>query len=199
MQPLKLILTDPYADVYLAFQKHFADLPNVEIKNQHFEAIPEFDCMVSPANSFGLMDGGVDLAITRFFGLALMERVQDRILEEYLGEQPVGTCMIVRTDHPKHPYIAHAPTMRIPKSIANTDQVYVAMWAMLVAVYRHNQTATPPIKSVVCPGLGTGNGRVPALEAARQMALAYSRFLKPPSSISWVYAHLRHEGLLNRN
>lgn len=26
------------------------------------------DCVVSPANSFGLMDGGYDLAITEYFG-----------------------------------------------------------------------------------------------------------------------------------
>ena len=40
--------------------------------------------MVSAANSFGLMDGGVDLAITRFFGVPLMD-VQ--ALSQGLGEQ----------------------------------------------------------------------------------------------------------------
>ena len=43
------------------------------------------------------MDGGVDLAITNFFGVDLMKRVQERILRDYLGEQPVGTSMIVET------------------------------------------------------------------------------------------------------
>ena len=45
--------------------------------------------MVSAANSFGLMDGGVDLAITNFFGVDLMDRVQAHILRDYLGEQPI--------------------------------------------------------------------------------------------------------------
>jgi O-acetyl-ADP-ribose deacetylase (regulator of RNase III) len=67
----------------------------VEIVNGVFESLLEFDCLVSPANSFGLMDGGTDAAIVRFFGEELMERVQKRILAEYLGEQPVGTSMLV--------------------------------------------------------------------------------------------------------
>ena len=70
--------------------------------------------MVSAANSFGLMDGGVDLAITRFFGVQLMERVQAHILQEYLGEQPIGTSFTIETGHPKHPFVAHTPTMRVP-------------------------------------------------------------------------------------
>ncbi|ECE9311446.1 phage tail protein, partial [Salmonella enterica subsp. enterica serovar Napoli] len=35
--------------------------------------------MVSTANSFGLMDGGVDAAITAYFGPQLQERVQRNI------------------------------------------------------------------------------------------------------------------------
>jgi O-acetyl-ADP-ribose deacetylase (regulator of RNase III) len=46
---------------------------------------------VNPANSFGMMDGGIDAAITAFFGIQLMERVQQRILDDFLGEQSVGT------------------------------------------------------------------------------------------------------------
>jgi len=33
-------------------------------------------CIVSPANAFGLMDGGYDLAITHYFGDQLQKRVQ---------------------------------------------------------------------------------------------------------------------------
>ncbi|MGB3240982.1 MAG: hypothetical protein WBB29_22045 [Geitlerinemataceae cyanobacterium] len=50
-----------------------------------------YDCLVSPANSFGMMDGDMDAAIVRYFGQSLMDRVQRRILDDYLGEQPVGT------------------------------------------------------------------------------------------------------------
>jgi hypothetical protein len=66
---------------------------------------------------------------------------------------------------------------------------------MLVAVYQHNLKSVVPITSIVCPGLGTETGRVPAHEAARQMALAYSRFLNPPPRISWALAYERQFAL----
>ncbi len=192
MEELKLILVDTNPALCAAFRQLFQELPNVEIVNDYFESLPEFDCMVSAANSFGLMDGGVDAAIIRFFGHALMERVQQRILTEYLGEQPVGTSLIVETEHPTRPFIAHTPTMRVPMSIARTDHVYLAMWAMLLAVRRHNLSgAEPRIHIVACPGLGTATGKVPPYEAARQMALAYTHFLEPPRSIDWLLADRR--------
>ncbi len=185
---LKLILVDPQYGMTSSWEKHFAEFEHVEIVNNYFESLPEFDCMVSAANSFGLMDGGVDLAITRFFGKQLEDRVQKHIIENYLGEQPVGTSFIIETNHPRHPYLAHTPTMRTPITIALTDYAYIAMWALLVEVNRFNQTAKNPIKSIACPGLGTATGQMPFPEAARQMALAYKHFLNPPKFISWCFA-----------
>lgn len=193
---IKLILTAREVTLYQAFEKYFQNLPYVAIFNGYFQDLSEFDCMVSAANSFGLMDGGVDLGIINFFGKELMFRVQNCILNEYLGEQPVGTSMIVETNHPQHPFIAHTPTMRIPMRIASTDHVYLAMWSMLLAVRKHNQTSEKPIKIVVCPGLGTGTGKVPPLEAARQMALAYKNFLHPPAKITWDLAGQRQREII---
>lgn len=181
---MKLILVAPNPSLYAAFQEHFHYLPNVEIVNNYFEELSEYDCLVSPANSFGLMDGGMDAAITRYFGNSLMVTVQQRILEEYLGEQPVGTSLIVETGHSKHPFLAHTPTMRVPMSIAGTDISYVAMWAMLLAVRQHNRLQAQLIETVACPGLGTGIGRVPYHEAARLMALAYDHFVYPTKLIN---------------
>jgi O-acetyl-ADP-ribose deacetylase (regulator of RNase III) len=188
---MRLILVDPNSALCNAWREQFSALPDVEVVNDYFEKLPAFDCMVSAANSFGLMDGGVDGAITRFFGEALMYRVQQRIIEEFLGEQPVGTSIVVETGHPKHPFIAHTPTMRVPMAIAHTDNVYLAMWAMLLAVRHHNQSTEKKIESIACPGLGTATGRVPYSRAARQMALAYEHFLNPPVSIDWQFAALR--------
>lgn len=185
---MKLILVDPNPSLCEAFGQHFNYLPNVEIVNNYFEWLPEFDCMVSPANSFGMMDGGIDAAIIRFFGRSLMARVQRCILEDYLGEQPVGTSMIVETFHHKHPFLAHTPTMRVPMSISGTDIPYVAMYSMLLAVRHHNQQQEQKINSIACPGLGTGIGRFPYNEAARLMALAYDHFLYPPKYLNCIVA-----------
>ena len=181
---MKLILVAPNPLLSNAFQENFHYLPNIEIINNYFESVPEYDCLVSPANSFGLMDGGIDAAIIKYFGDSLMTLVQQKILDEYLGEQPVGTSMIVETGHPQHPFLAHTPTMRVPMSIAGTDIPYVAMWAMLLAIRRHNRQQEKQIRTVVCPGLGTGIGQVSYQEAARQMALAYDHFVYPPKSIN---------------
>ena len=184
----KLILIAPEASLYDAFREYFTRFADVEIVHNHFQWLTKYDCLVSPANSFGMMDGGMDAAITSFFGKTLEARVQQCILDDYLGEQPIGTSMIVETGHPKHPFLAHTPTMRVPMNIQGTDIPYVAMWAMLLAVRQHNKNARHKIKSVVCPGLGTGIGRVPYKEAARQMALAYDRFLYPPKWINCFVA-----------
>jgi O-acetyl-ADP-ribose deacetylase (regulator of RNase III) len=193
VEDLKLILVDPKVDFCVACKERFADLPNVEIVNSRFEKLAEFDCIVSAANSFGLMDGGVDFAIINFFGSDLESRVQQRIITEYLGEQPVGTSFIIETGNPKHPFVAHTPTMRVPMTISRTDNVYLAMWAMLLAVRKHNQTQEKKIKIVACPGLGTATGQVPANQATKQMALAYRHFLNPPSRLDWPLATKRQE------
>ena len=158
---LRLILVAPNPSLCSAFREQFDGLPGAEVVSGYFEQLPEFDCMVSAANSFGLMDGGVDLAIIRFFGEELQDRVQKHILQEYLGEQPIGTSFIIETGHPKHPYLAHTPPMRVPMEIAHTDYAYVAMWAMLLSVRRHNQHDQQKIRIIACPGLGTGTGRMP--------------------------------------
>jgi O-acetyl-ADP-ribose deacetylase (regulator of RNase III) len=202
----KLILVAPEAALYTAFKAAFANFANVEIFHNYFEWLTDYDCLVSPANSFGMMDGGMDAAITRFFGLELEKQVQQRILEDYLGEQPIGTSMIVETHHPNHPFLSHTPTMRVPMSIKGTDIPYVAMWAMLLSIRQHNlrqhdRSSQQPIRSIACPGLGTGIGQVPANEAARQMALAYDHFLYPPKAINTFVAASRQlaiwEGYLN--
>nr|WP_299491690.1 macro domain-containing protein [Acaryochloris sp. IP29b_bin.137] len=163
--------------------------------NGRFEDLPNYDCMVSAGNSFGLMDGGVDGAITRYFGLDLMDRVQAHIIRQFRGEQPVGTSLIIDTHHPQHPFLAHTPTMRVPMSIATTDNVYQAMWAMLLAIWHHNQSHAQQIRSVACPGLGTATGQVPFERAAKQMALAYKNFWHPPDSISWPFAITRQNAI----
>ena len=183
----ELILVDPNKELCEAWEERFGDYPNVKIRNDYFEKLETYDCMVSAANSFGLMDGGVDLAITRYFGRELQAGVQKIIKRDYYGEQPVGTSIIVETGNKDHPFLAHTPTMRVPLKITRTDNVYSAKFAMLRAVANHNRVSTQKIKTVACPGLGTSAGGVPAKEAARQMELAYRNFHNPPPFLTWFH------------
>ncbi len=140
------------------------------------------------------MDGRVDLAIIYYFGIDLMDRVQEYIIKEFRGEQPVGTSFIIKTGHRKHPFLAHTPTMRVPMAITQTDNIYCTMYSMLLAVWHHNQKETDNIETIACPGLGTMTGQMPFNRAAKHMALAYKNFLNPLDNITWYYATTRLSG-----
>ena len=167
------------------FEKQFTGVENVRIHRGFFESLDKVDCLVSPANSFGLMDGGMDLVITNYFGNQLQERVQKVILKDYYGEQPIGTSFIVETKNEKIPYLSHTPTMRVPRLIHNTDNVYRAMKSMLIAVLKHGKA-----NSVACPALGAGVGRLHPSIVAYQMKLAYEHLENVPEVIDWQYASI---------
>lgn len=196
---IKLILSAPEPAMAAAFECYFQNTENVEIIRRPFETVPEFDCMVSAANSFGLMDGGVDAAITTYFGTQLQRRVQKYIIQEYLGEQPVGTAFITETGDGEHPWLVHAPTMRVPLIIDGTDAVYNATRAALLAIFQHNKSVAEykKIKSVVFPAMGAGCGQVPPDSVARQMRLAWDGFINCATEINWQYASDRQNAVFS--
>ncbi|EOG3093196.1 macro domain-containing protein, partial [Salmonella enterica] len=111
----------------------------------------------------------------------LQKRIQQHILSEYLGEQPVGTAFVTETGNSQHPWLVHAPTMRVPLIIDGTDAVYNATRAALLAIFQHNNSAGEDrkIESVVFPAMGAGHGQVPPDSVARQMKLAWESFSNP--------------------
>jgi O-acetyl-ADP-ribose deacetylase (regulator of RNase III) len=131
------------------------------------------------------MEGGIDLIIRNFLGMQIQKNVRKLIEQQYYGEQPIGTSIIVDTENEDHPFLAHTPTMRVPSDISNTDNVYNAAFAMFRAVANHNKNNKIRINKVLCPGLGTATGRMKPKEAARQMSLAYKNFLEPTTHLIW--------------
>lgn len=194
----KLILVDTNKKLVQAWKKSFQEYkssPGIDIFHSKFQDVDsnDYECLVSPANSFGIMDGGLDKAIIDYFGQQLMDRIQKGIINAYSGEQPVGTSLLISLSEGGFisggPFLAHTPTMRTPKSIIDTSNVYYAMKAMLEVVNNYNTMFNEHhIKTVLCPGLGTLSGRVPVDIAAEQMALAYSHVMNPPKKINWNFA-----------
>jgi O-acetyl-ADP-ribose deacetylase (regulator of RNase III) len=135
------------------------------------------DAIVSPANSFGFMDGGIDALYTYQFGDGLQQRLQARIAEEHGGELPVGMAVIVPTQHPDIPWCISAPTMRVPRDVAETVNAYLAFRAALRAVLAHNAAGLPRISTLLCPGLATAVGHMPVARCARQMRVAWDHVL----------------------
>jgi O-acetyl-ADP-ribose deacetylase (regulator of RNase III) len=154
-----------------AWRPLFGELPNVFIHEgdilQHTA-----DAILSPANSFGFMDGGIDLVYSRFFGWDLQDRLQDLLREKHAGELPVGYAEVVPTNHKSIPHLISAPTMRVPSDISKTVNVYLAFRAALLAAKR-----TKGIKSLLSPSLGTGVGCMSYARAAKQMHAAYSEVI----------------------
>lgn len=179
---------------YLAdcFEKAFRDFDNVEVHRGFFEQLDNIDCLVSPANSYGLMDGGMDQAITNYFGNQLQERVQGHIIKEFYGEQPVGTSFLIETNNDKIKYLAHTPTMRVPKIIKDTDNVYRATKATLIAIEKYDKE----INTVALPAFGAGVGKVHPVNVAYQMSLAMKHFENPPKSLDWNFESFREYEIL---
>jgi O-acetyl-ADP-ribose deacetylase (regulator of RNase III) len=141
------------------------------------------------------LTAGIDAAAVGFFGDELMRQIQFRIMDEYLGEQPVGTAFIHTTGNPHIPFLAHAPTMRVPCSIEGTDKVYASTWAAFVAAHAHNVDAEQKIETIAFPAMGTGFGGVSFDEAARQMAAAYHHYLHPPMRLDWDFVVERQKAI----
>lgn len=169
---LRLVLRDLNAPIVNAWSNAFAGLANADIAQGNILENAA-DAIVSPANSFGFMDGGIDLAYSRFFGGTLQMSLQELIRTQHFGELPVGRAVIIDTKHSAIPFLVSAPTMRVPEDIAHSANVYLAFRAALIAVIEHNLSSDSPIASLLVPGLGIGVGGMPAARAARQMRAAY--------------------------
>ena len=192
MQKLEIWLVHPGEAARDAFSSRFESLPDIQIHQCRFEDLPAYDCFVTAGNSYGLMTAGIDAAVVSYFGADLMRRVQHRILDEYLGEQPIGTAFLMETQDRERPFICHAPTMRTPGNIEGTDKIYTATWAALLAIYNHNVKKNDSIHTVAFPAMGTGFGGVEFDECARQMAAAYDHFLNlPHRSPDWEWVAAR--------
>jgi len=174
-----------YAELY------FDGCDNVECVCGSLDAFLDtcsVDCVVSPANSFGLMDGGYDLALTEYFGKQLQDRVQRYIVEHYLGEQPVGTSFIIESGHPGC-FLIHTPSMRTPQTVKDPLVIYQCMRTTLMCAMQNN------IESILIPLFGGGCGAVHPRLIAEMMWKAYVQIKDPPQNLSWAYVE-EHEIIL---
>lgn len=159
----------------------------------------ECDALVSPANSFGFMDGGIDAIYSEYFGWDLQLKLRRKILDRHHGELLIGMAESVATGKERHPYLIAAPTMRVPMTLGpETIAPYLATRAVLLLI-RSGQSENRPlgdlIRSVAFPGMGTGVGRVPAEICARQMRTAYNEVVLGEFELptSWAEASERHQ------
>lgn len=165
-------LRDRGGDLAAAWRHHFAGVPEVVPATGDIFGVP-VDAVVSPANCFGFMDGGIDRAYSLRFGWHVQDCLRELIRRDWDGELPIGTALIVETDAADIRYVVAAPTLRAPVNVAKTLNAYLAFRAVLRAVQRHNAKQPGSIRTVACPGLATGTGEMPETICAKQMREAW--------------------------
>jgi len=185
-----------------AWKNEFENYPEVHIiKDDIF--CQKADAIVSPGNSYGLMDAGLDKLTNEYFHLDMEKKLQETIKKKYHGELPVGIAAIIKTDDNRFPYFISSPTMRVPMRLKESVNVYLAIRAVFVAIDEFNKSnlinSDNLIKSVIIPGMGIGSGRMPYDIAAKQAKRAYESILygKTQFPEEWNEAVQRHKDLMS--
>jgi O-acetyl-ADP-ribose deacetylase (regulator of RNase III) len=161
------------------------------------------DAVVSPANSFGFMDGGIDALYLAHFGADIQLRVRRQIYEYHAGELLVGAADIVETGDSRIPYLIAAPTMRVPMILRDSVNAYLAARAVFLLVTygrfangpHQGQPIAEHVQTVAMPGLGTGVGKIGFATCAHQVRAAITDVLLGQSAMpgSWAEASERHQ------
>ncbi len=142
--------------------------------------LTDVDVYVSPANSHGWMDGGID-AIYMEMWKDVETRVKATIAEKSPFKTvydrcslPVGGALLVGLENGANQYLVCAPTMTVPQNISNhPENIYWAMYAILRSCEHLG-----PGYTVAVPGLGTGVGGVSASDSAFQIHRAFKDYAK---------------------
>lgn len=148
------------------------------------------DAVVTPANSFGFMDGGMDAAVIARFGQALENMVRERIASYPFGEVLVGQAFMVPTGDPKIQNLIFAPTVRAPKPITHpADVLLAARAAVKLAV-------DAGFRKIVMPCMGAGSGRlVPNASFAAMIGGIQTARFPQVRPANWQEAQVRHFNL----
>ena len=181
---MNITMCDRNETLCSAWRSMFGGLP-VDIRHGDiFQCSAE--AIVSPANSFGFMDGGIDAAYLDKFGHDLQWRLQEKIIDQG-GELLVGRAIPIRINQPGGPqWMISAPTMRTPRVIVDADAVRLSTRAALQCAINIG------VESVLFTGTGAGSGRVPAQIVAAEMRKGWSDVFAPqPFPSSWQEAAAR--------
>jgi O-acetyl-ADP-ribose deacetylase (regulator of RNase III) len=172
-----------------ALQHYFGDTPRVKVSHGNL-LLQEgsVDTFVSPANTIGNMDGGIDLAYRDHFRWSSGRPYQEAnplqlMIDAAYGEfseLPIGEAVVVAVeplDGGRQRTVRHliaAPTMKTPTSLPiNSRNAYLGSLAVFRKWREHRAAGSRGMRTVAMPMFGTGVGRVPSWVAAAQMWEAF--------------------------
>lgn len=177
---MNLILFDLNEGLCREWASQFFGADTVKVLNKGLNDVvtgEEFDGIVSPANSFGIMDGGIDKPLAEAFP-AVQANVTSDVNDLYRGYIPVGNALVVNTDDDTHPFLIVAPTMPYPKALSDPFVVYDVTRALLL------EADLAGINTLAIPGLATATGRVQPKVAAGLMRIAWEHHERGSTSAS---------------
>jgi O-acetyl-ADP-ribose deacetylase (regulator of RNase III) len=177
--PPRIVFADKNTEFITRVSELFADCPNVSATLvECIKEIPQDKAVfVSPANSLGFMDGGIDYVYSRTMFPGVEQRVREKIkslgIVSGLGRNylPVGSAIMVPAGTSS--YLISCPTMFLPHNVANTQNAFYAFSAVLGLFAKSGASES---YTLVCPALCTGVGRMDVHVAATQMHNAYVDF-----------------------
>jgi len=160
-----------------AWKSTFEENPEVEIVRGSMLEQP-VSAWVSPTNSRGSMDGGLDAVIKKHLGPKIETSLQQQIIRQHGAlALPVGHAVCVPTGQMQPRYLISTPTMvGSSEDISDTLNVALACAAAFQAVHIQNSAEPGSIRSVALPGLGANTGKVPVEICADLMWTAYQLF-----------------------
>jgi len=122
------------------------------------------DAIVNPANTLGLMGGGVALAIKRKGG---------SVIEEEAVKQapiPIGSAVVTTAGKLPVKAVIHAPTVEKPGGPSSFEYVYKATRAALEKAVERG------FKTIAFPLMGAGVGGLTPRESVKAMARAFKEY-----------------------
>jgi O-acetyl-ADP-ribose deacetylase (regulator of RNase III) len=167
-------------DIVNTFVKIFENIPNITCEVSDVVKFTDVDnvAFVSPANSIGFMDGGIDYAYSRIMFPNIENQVKKEFAKYGLITKydryylPIGSAIVLPIDNNK--YMISAPTMWLPQDVTMTKNAYHAFYAVLCAIDK----SQIEIDTLICSPFCTGYGCMSAIESANQMLNAYNYFIK---------------------
>jgi O-acetyl-ADP-ribose deacetylase (regulator of RNase III) len=172
-QKILKIINEKHAENHKKNFLHSHDEIKFDFLNEELSELVKsnkIDIIVSPANSYGTMTGGIDSDICKL-DPSIQMKVKFNISKSiYLDMDkepyiPVGLCEPVKITNSLS--ILIAPTMKHPKDITKTNNIFLAFNSILIYLkhlHNHNKKIT-----VACPCLGTGCGAMNANKSAKQI------------------------------